>query len=189
MPLENDDVTVIDAIVPITVLALLEIIVSFASLKIIRLREILQGNSIVVIKNGIPDRKQLKKLRYSMDDLLESLRQKDVFDIDDVQYAIVETDGTLSVLLKPEKRNASVSDVGAEPDTKGLPITLISDGRILSSEVKKSCMDEDEVKELLKREHLKRSDVMLLTVDNAGNINLIKDKKNKSPHRSTDFME
>lgn len=181
MPLESDENSLIDAIVPVVVLALLEIIVSFASLKLIRLREILQGHSIVVIRNGIPDKRELRRLRYSMDDLLESLRQKDVFDINDVQYAVVETDGSLSVLLKPEKRNASVSDVGAQPDTQGLPLTLISDGRILTAEVRKSCMSDEEINKLLKRKHLKRKDVMLLTVDNAGNINLIKNKKKKSP--------
>ena len=182
MPLEGGETSLLDAIVPITVLAILEIAVSFASLKIIRLREIFQGHSIVVIKNGVPDKKELKRLRYSMDDLLESLRQKDVFDINDVQYAIVETDGSLSVLLKPEKRNASVSDVGAEPDTNGLPVTLISDGRILSGQIEKSPVNEEEIKKLLRRKHLNRKDVMLLTVDNAGNFNLIKKQKKKSPH-------
>lgn len=182
MPLENDEVSLLNAVIPITVLVILEIIVSFVSLKIIRLREIFQGHSVVVIRNGIPDKKELKKLRYSMDDLLESLRQKDVFDISDVQYAIVETDGSVSVLLKPEKRNATVSDVGAEPDTNGLPMTLISDGRVLTGQIEKSPFDEEEIKKLLRRKHLDRKDVMLLTVDNAGNINLIKNKKKKSPH-------
>ena len=174
LPMEDNSIPLLQAIIPATVLALLEITVSFASLKIIRLREILQGHAVVVIRNGQPDVNQLRRLRYSMDDLLESLRQKDVFDISDVQYAIAETDGSLSVLLMPEKRAASVGDVGAKPDNKTLPRTLISDGRLIKTQVQKSNMSEEKIERLLKKKKLGRKDVLLLTADDNGNINIIK---------------
>lgn len=174
LPMEDNDTPMLQAIVPIVVLAVLELITSFAALKFIRLRSLFQGHSIVVIKNGELDRKQLKRLRYSIDDLLESLRQKDVFDINEVQYAIVETDGTLSVLLKPEKRPASVSDVNAQPDDNGLPRVLISDGRIIDVQIKKSEMSKKEIEKLLKKNKIGRKDVLLLTADDKGNINIIK---------------
>lgn len=174
LPMEDNETPMLQAIVPIAVLAVLELITSFAALKFIRLRSLFQGHSIVVIKNGELDRKQLKRLRYSIDDLLESLRQKDVFDINEVQYAIVETDGTLSVLLKPEKRPASVEDVNAKPDDNGLPRVLISDGRIIDVQVKKSVMTKEEVENLLKKHKIGRKDVLLLTADDKGNINIIK---------------
>ncbi len=176
-PMEDPDIPIYYAIIPIAVLAFLELITSFAALKFIRMRSLFQGHSIVVIKNGELDRKQLRRLRYTVDDLLESLRQKDVFDISDVQYAIVETDGSLSVLLKPEKRTASVSDVNASPDTKGLPRILISDGRMIDSQINKSVMTKDEVEKLLKKHKLGKKDVLLLTADENGNINII--EKNK----------
>ena len=174
LPMEDNSIPLLQAIIPATVLALLEITVSFASLKIIRLREILQGHAVVVIRNGQPDVNQLRRLRYSMDDLLESLRQKDVFDISDVQYAIAETDGSLSVLLMPEKRAASVGDVGAKPDNKTLPRTLISDGRLIKTQVQKSNMSEEKIERLLKKKKIGRKDVLLLTADDNGNINIIK---------------
>ncbi|MBR3867892.1 MAG: DUF421 domain-containing protein [Clostridia bacterium] len=174
IPMENNETPIYRAIVPIAVLAVLELITSFAALKFIRLRSLFQGHSIVVIRNGELDRKQLRRLRYSTDDLLESLRQKDVFDISEVQYAIVETDGSLSVLLKPEKRPASVEDVNAKPDDNGLPRVLISDGRIIDSQIKKSVMSEKEVENLLKKHKIGRKDVLLLTVDDNGNVNIIK---------------
>lgn len=173
-PIENSDASMFQAVIPVAVLAVLEIAVSFASLKIIRLRELLQGHAVVIIRDGIPDRKQLSRLRYSMDDLLESLRQKDVFDIRDVQYAIAETDGSLSVMLKPEKRNATVSDVNAEPETGGLPRTIISDGRMISSQLERSSLKEKDVERILKKHKVTRKNVLLLTVDDNGSINLIK---------------
>lgn len=174
IPMENNDTPLYRAIVPIAVLAVLELATSFAALKFIRLRSLFQGHSIVVIRNGELDRKQLRRLRYSTDDLLESLRQKDVFDISEVQYAIVETDGSLSVLLKPEKRPASVKDVNATPENNGLPRVLISDGRIIDSQIEKSVMTKEEVEKLLKKHKIGRKDVLLLTADDNGNINIIK---------------
>lgn len=174
IPMENNETPIYRAVVPIAVLAVLELATSFAALKFIRLRSVFQGHSIVVIRNGELDRKQLRRLRYSIDDLLESLREKDIFDISEVQYAIVETDGTLSVLLKPENRPASVKDVNAEPDNNGLPRVLISDGRIIDSQIKKSVMSEKEVENLLKKHKIGRKDVLLLTVDDNGNVNIIK---------------
>lgn len=174
LPMEDNETPMYQAIIPIVVLSLLELITSFAALKFIRLRSLLQGHSSVVIKDGELDRKQLKRLRYTVDDLLESLREKDVFDISEVQYAIVETDGTLSVLLKPEKRTATVGDVNAKPDSKGLPRILISDGRIIDSQINKSVMTKDEVEKLLQKHNLDRKEVLLLTVDENGNVNIIK---------------
>ena len=173
-PIENSNISMLQAIVPVTVLAVLEIAVSFLSLKFICLRELLQGHAVVVIRNGIPDRKQLSRLRYSMDDLLESLRQKDVFDINDVQYAIAETDGSLSVMLKPEKRNATVTDVNAEPENNGLPRTVISDGRLISLQRERSSLKEKDVERILKKHKVTQKEVLLLTVDDNGNVNLIK---------------
>jgi len=174
LPIGDNEISMLQAIIPVAVLALLEIAVSYASLKIIRLRELLQGHAVVVIRNGVPDKKQLSRLRYSMDDLLESLRQKDVFDISDVQYAIAETDGSLSVMLRPEKRNATVSDVNAEPDNNGLPRTIISDGRIISSQLERSPLKAKDIERILKKHKVNRKNVLLLTVDDNGNTNLIK---------------
>ena len=174
LPLQDDKISIWRAVVPVVVLAFLEVSVSFLALKSIKLRTLLQGNSVTVIKNGQPDVKQLKKLRYSTDDLLEALRQKDVFNIEDVQYAVAETDGSLSVLLKPEKRNATVSDVGAEPSDKGMPRVIITDGRMLDEQIKKSVLEKTDVEKYLKKRKTERKEVLLMTVDDSGNIILIK---------------
>ena len=172
-PLDDPDTSLLNAIIPVCVLAILEISVSFIALKSVRIRTIIQGSSVIVIKNGKPDVKQMKKLRYSTDDLLEALRQKDVFDINDVQYAIAETDGSLSVLLKPEKRTATAENVNAETESTSLPRVLITDGRLISTQVEKSRLSEKDIEKILKKKHLQRKDVLLFTADENGNINII----------------
>ena len=176
LPLEDENIELWKAIVPVVSLALLEIAVSFIALKSIKLRALLQGNSVTVIRNGQPDVKQMRKLRYSTDDLLEALRQKDVFNIEDVQYAVAETDGSLSVLLKPEKRNATVSDVGAKPDDSGFPRVIISDGRTLCAQIRKSVLTEKDVEKYLKTRKTDIKDVLIMTVDDRGNITLVTKK-------------
>ena len=173
LPLEDENIELGKAIIPVVTLALLEIAVSFIALKSIKLRALLQGNSVTVIRNGQPDVKQMRKLRYSTDDLLEALRQKDVFNIEDVQYAVAETDGSLSVLLKPEKRNATVSDVGAKPDDSGFPRVIISDGRTLCAQIRKSVLTEKDVEKYLKTRKTDIKDVLIMTVDDRGNITLV----------------
>lgn len=174
LPIQDDNVSILNAVIPVSILAVLEVGISFIALKSINLRNLLQGNSVIVIKNGQPDIKQMKKLRYSTDDLLEALRQKGVFSIDDVQYAIAETDGSLSILLKPEKRTASVEDVNSKPETKSLPRVIITDGRLISEQLEKSVLTREDVEKLLKKHNAKRKDILLLTVDDNGNVNVIK---------------
>ncbi len=174
LPLQDIKASIFDAIIPVSVLAILEIGVSFIALKTVKLRTLLQGNSVIVIKDGCPDVKQMRKLRYTTDDLLEALRQKDVFDIADVQYAIAETDGSLSVLLKPEKRNATVSDVNVQPKKNSLPRVIIADGRLFSEQLEKSVLTDEDVVKILKKHNAKQKDILLLTVDDNGNVNVIK---------------
>ena len=174
LPLQDIKASIFDAIIPVSVLAILEIGVSFIALKTVKLRTLLQGNSVIVIKDGCPDVKQMRKLRYTTDDLLEALRQKDVFDIADVQYAIAETDGSLSVLLKPEKRNATVSDVNVQPKKNSLPRVIIADGRLFSEQLEKSVLTDEDVVKILKKHNAKKKDILLLTVDDNGNVNVIK---------------
>ena len=87
-PMQDNDIPMLNTVIAILVLVSLEIIMSLISLKSIKMRTLIQGNSVMLINNGKVDQKQMKRLRYTLDDLLEGLRQKDVFDINDVQYAI-----------------------------------------------------------------------------------------------------
>lgn len=104
IPLQDNGMPLVNTLVSIFLLIALEIISSVLNMKSGKFRDFMQGHSIILIRDGKLDQKKLTQLRFTMDDLLEALRQKDIFSIDEVQYAVVETNGTLSVLLKPENR-------------------------------------------------------------------------------------
>ena len=174
IPMQDTQIPLVNTIIPVLLLVGFEILVSFFSMKSIKLRSILQGNSLIIIRNGIIDQKQLKRLRFTIDDLLEALRKKDVFDISEVMYAIVETDGTLSVMLNPEKNYASKEDLQITVKEKGLQCVVISDGRIIQSDFKDCGMNMPKLKKILNQNKIVVKDIMLMTIDKNGNMNVIK---------------
>ncbi len=176
-PMQDNDIPMLNTLVAIAVLVSLEIFISVISMKSLRIRSLLQGNSLIIIRNGKVDYQQMKRLRYTLDDLLEALRQKDVFDIGDVQYAIAETDGSLSVLLKPEKRNVTLQDMNIKGDDRGLPCVVVMDGKIIRSDFKDCGMNEMKLQKLIKKTGERLEDIFLLTVNKSGDYNLIKAEK------------
>lgn len=178
IPMEDPEIPLINSVVSIFLLVSFEIITSVLSMKSTRLRSVIQGNSVIIIRNGKFDQTQMKKLRFTVDDVLESLRQKDVFDISEVQYAIVETNGTLSVLLKNDYKPATVKDMKLTVNKSGLPCLIVSDGRILKKNFSDCGMSRKKLKKILKENKTTAEDILLLTSDIYGNINLIKKEKN-----------
>lgn len=173
-PMQDNDIPMLNSLVAIAVLVSLEILMSVVSLKSRKARGLLQGNSVIIIRNGKVDYREMKRLRYTLDDLLEALRQKDVFDIGDVQYAIAETNGTLSVLLKSGKRTVTTDDLGIESTDNGLSCAVIKDGEIVKSEFRDCAMNDRKLESLIKSTGEKIEDIFLLTVDKSGSYNLIK---------------
>lgn len=177
IPMQDNDIPMLNSVISVLLLAAFEIIISVVSMKNVKFRSLLQGNPVILIKNGTLDQKQMKRLRYTVDDLLEALRQKDVFDINEVQYAIVETDGTLSVLLKPENRELTIGDTKLKSADQSFRHIIISDGKISDSEIKNCNLTKDKIKNILSEKGLTEKDVLLLSADINGNINLIKKEK------------
>lgn len=162
------------SVITIFILVSLEIIISVIAMKSNLMRKILNGHSAVIIKDGVVDQKLLKQLRLTVSDLAEILRQKDVFNIEQVQYAILETDGSISVLLKPEYRTATVQDVGAANEDTGIPTLVISDGVIIKEGLSLAETNPKNIKHILDTHRLKYRDVFLMTLDRSGNHIIIK---------------
>lgn len=179
IPLQDNDIPMAHSILALFLLAAFEIITSTLALKSSGIRRLLQGNSVIIIKDGVLDQKQLKRLRYTVDDLLEAMRQKNVFDISEVQYAIAETDGTLSILLKPESRPATVENTGAKPSDNTFKTVLIADGEIIKNELKSMGMSQTELKDKLKEKGLTVKEVLLFETDQNGNTNIIRKENSK----------
>lgn len=110
IPMQDTEIPLVNTLIPVFVLSGFEMLVSFIGMKSIKFRSVMQGNPVIVIRDGKLNAKKLKELRFTTDDLAEALRKR-YFDISEVQYAIVETDGTLSVLLKKENQPATKSEL------------------------------------------------------------------------------
>lgn len=164
-PVVDDSFPLTNSLAVILLLVSLEILVSFTALKLPRFRQLVQGNSIAVIENGKLNRKRMKDLRLSVDDLLEALRLKDVFDITDVEFAYVETNGDISVELKNEKKTVTAEQMKIREDETGIPYLIISDGRVITENFSRCCLTERKLDKLLKSKNLRAEDIMILTAD------------------------
>lgn len=176
-PMQDNDLPIINSIIAVLLLVSFEIINSIIVMKSVKLRKFLQGNYLMLIRDGVIDQSQLKRLRFTVDDLMEALRQKDVFDIEEVQYAIVETNGKLSVMLKPEKRGVTPELIKLNAENNGIPCLVICDGKVIDTMFGECGLDCRKLKKMVKDKNMKLKDILLMTVDKGGNTTIIQKDK------------
>ena len=180
IPIVEEEYSLFDAIIPIILLVVLEITISFFVTKSARLKRIIDGRPSVVIKDGKIRMEELRRLRITLDELLSEMRQKDIFDVRDVEYALIENNGKLSVCLKNNVRAASVEDLGIESARSGLAYTLVVDGEICTSGLFLLEMNENQVLRELKKKKIPLKNVLLMTIDEDGEISITKKPKDIS---------
>ena len=173
IPLQDTDQPVFIGVVAILVLVFLEIIVSILSLKSFFVRKILNGKSVVIIKNGVVDQQAMRNVRMTVVDLIELLRDKDVFDINDVAFAVLEVNGNLSILLKKDAQTVSIKDLKLKMPDSALPLPVISDGKIIYESLKALEISAKELNEILKRENTTVKQVFLMTLDRNKNHTIV----------------
>lgn len=174
IPIQDNDIPLINSIVPLMLLVGFEILSSVIGIKSVRFRKINDGNPFIIIKDGVIDQKKLKALRLTVDDLLSALRQKDVFDISDVEYAVMETNGSVSLLLKPEKRGVTAQDMNITVKDSGFLCPVIIDGRIIGKHLSNCGFSRKKLDSALKKAKLSQNEVLLMTVDKNGKTEIIK---------------
>lgn len=177
IPLEDTDSPLFAAFIPVVVIICLEVIISAISLHSVRFRRLFSGRPIVVINDGEIDQKALKSLRISVADLLDTLRLKGFFDLQEVKFAIVEMNGQISVMPKEENAPLSPADVNIAAKNKEIPYTVVSDGKIINEHFDELGTNAAAIQKQLQKKHLDLKDIMLMTADKAGNQNIIKKDK------------
>ena len=165
IPMENADVPLPEGIIPIVTLLAAELIMTQLNLKSSRLRKLLCGKPEILIENGTILQENLRKTHISLDELTGHLREKDVLDIQAVQYAILETNGNLSVFPYPKEMPASARDAGIQVRKQSLPITLISDGELLKQNLPLAKKDMAWVQRVLTSHNADIQSTYLLTVN------------------------
>lgn len=174
IPIQDTDIPLVNTIIPILLLVGFEILTSVLNMKSIKFRSFMHGHPVIIINDGVLNQKLLKELRFTVDDLLESLRQKDVFDISQVQYAIVETNGQLSVLLKAEHDTVTRDDLNLQPDPQGYKCPVIVDGKYVTQDFKICNTNKKKIERITKKENLQVKEILLMTVDATGNHTIIR---------------
>ncbi len=176
--MEDLDTPLIVGIVPIVTLMGAEVLLSFLGLKVKWFRTLVAGAPSIIINKGVIMEKEMRKIRYNVNDLLAQLRDKDVMNIADVDYAILETSGNLNIVLKPEKRAVTPADLNIKPPYEGIPMPLIYDGEVQKDSLKQSGKDMKWLMNKLQEEDTKGpEDVLFASLDSQGNLYI--SKKNK----------
>lgn len=174
LPMENNDKPILAGIIPTLILVACEIIVSVFMMKNSFFRRMICGSPVMVIEDGKILREKMADLRITTEDLCVQLRQLGVFSIEDVEYCIVETNGKLSVLQKPEKRNPTAEDLNINIDDDGLEVVVINDGEFLTSSMRINNTEVKEIKNIIDRENIKLKDIFIMTYNRKGDYNIIK---------------
>ena len=170
IPLEETELPVHTGLVPIFTVLLLELFLSWLSLKSVLLRKFFCGKPTILMENGNILQKNLKQSRITLDELTSKLREKDVLDLRSVQYAILETGGNLSVFPYPKEKPASAKEAGVQVKKQYIPLTIISDGEVLPDNLQKAGKDRKWLDRVLKEKDATVKDTYLLTVDGGDKI-------------------
>lgn len=174
IPMQDNTIPILNSISALFVLVAYEVITSAVSLKSYKFRAFMQGHPIIVIRDGVIDIKALKKMRMSVNDLMGALRQKDVFEISQVSYAIFETNGQISVLLKPENMNATAGDLNLRPQDEGMPFAVICDGTVINDAVEQSGIERSKIKSAVSSAGMEISEVLIMTVTPHGKTYIVR---------------
>lgn len=170
-PMDGAGIPITYGIVPIITLLILHKAIAFISMKNDRLRAFFSGKPSIVIRKGIIRQKELTALNYNLNDLIEQLRAKDVSSVSDVYYAVLETNGELSVMLKPDKRSLQPNDIDLMPENPGFCYDIILDGKLKPKNLEKLGFNKESVLNLLSSKNIKHiKKVFIATSDETGSV-------------------
>jgi len=173
IPMEYYQKPLLPSLVPILVVVLLEIVTSYLALKFPAFRKLMDGQPSLVVVNGKPNIAEMRRLRYSLDDLMAQLRDKGFTSPAEVEFAVLETSGKLSVIPKSQHRPLTPADLQLATAYEGLPLPLIKDGIIQKHNLKQAGLDEKWLEQELKRQGFRQAgEIFFALLDTRGQLYL-----------------
>lgn len=164
-------VPLVHGLVPIFTLLIVHFLICFLSRKSMKMRYLLSGRPAIIMSPRGINYMELKKLNMTLDDLIESLRGNEVFNMEDVAYAIMETNGKICVIKKATIEPPTREDMNIEITPSTLPVNIVMDGVLMKENVKLTGIDDKFINECLKRAKVhKIKEILLFTLDNDGNV-------------------
>ena len=175
LPLQDLNMPLIWGILPMFLMAALELLMSFLTLKSMRFRALCYGRPILLIYQGKINQYELLRTRVSIEDIMEAMRNNGILAIEDIQMAVLETNGTLSIVPLPEAAAPIARDLNVKvPKSGGIPSILIMDGHIVDRTLKEKKMDKKQVFDILNGYQLPMEEVFVMTIDDNGKTYMVK---------------
>ena len=165
IPMTELGIPIFNGIIPILGLLSMHLIISLLNMKSIKFREILCGRPSILIYRGKIDEKVLKREKFTINELEERIRGNNIFDLGDVEYAILETSGQVTVIPKPSKRNTIPEDFNIEPEYEGIPYDLVIDGIVMEENLRKIGKDYNWLKKEVKKFKITPEEALVVTVN------------------------
>lgn len=169
-PMADTGIPLTNGIIPILALLVMHLVISILNIKSIKARQILCGKPSILIYRGKINEKNLKKERFTVNELEERLRGNNIVNIGDVEYAILETSGQITVIQKPNKRTTIPEDFGIEPEYEGIAYDLVVDGKVMYENLKILKKDYDWLKKQVNKFGILPEQALLVTIDGKGNF-------------------
>lgn len=168
LPMENNGLPLMNGILPVATITIAQLSVSWLTTKSQWLQDFVSGRYTIIIENGKLIEKNMKKQKYNITELLEQLRMNGVTRIDDVQYAILETSGQLSVQLKEAKRPVTAEQMLVMTEYEGMPINLVLDGKLVKENLAGAKLTVEDVKKRLLEDDLTIEDAFYVSINAKG---------------------
>ncbi len=178
-PMAESGIPIVYGLIPILGLLVMHTLISIINLKSIKIRELICGKPRILIYRGKIDQTALKKENFTINELQERLRNNNITNIADVEYAILETSGQVTVIEKPGKRNVTPEDLGLDVEYEGISYDLIIDGKVMEENLKILNKDYSWLKKEMKKFKLKPEEVLVATIDGKNQIFCQKKEENK----------
>ncbi len=170
IPMTEVGIPISNGIIPILGLLVMHLIISVINLRSLKAREIICGKPTILMYRGKIVEKALKKERFTINELQERLRGNNVVNLGDVEYAILETSGEITVIQKPEKRNTIPEDFNIQPDYEGIPYDLVIDGKIMENNLKLIGKNYAWLKKQVEKFNMEPEEALVVTIDGKGQI-------------------
>ncbi len=170
IPMTDIGIPISNGIIPICGLLVMHLLISSINIKSRKMRELICGKPTILIYQGRIDEQKLKKERFTINELQEKLRSSNVMDLGDVEYAILETSGDITVIQKPNKRNLIPEDLGLMPDYEGISYNLVVDGKVISENLRMIDKDYEWLKKQVQKFNIKPEEALIVSINGRGNI-------------------
>ena len=171
LPMSDSNIPLLHGILPLAILVLIHFFITVLTRKNVKFRRVISGKPVVIISPNGLEYQAFKDLNINIDDLIEMLRQSGYYSFEQIHYAIMETNGRISIIPKSENAPATAADLKVNNPNPVLPIIIVSDGKIMKSQISELNINEDNLNKILNHLNIKSfKDIIIMTVDKQGKL-------------------